>query len=68
MINFILGLIIGGLIGIGIMCLFQINRDNELQNRINKAIDKLYCWGEVLDPKFQKGMLEILGDKNEKDM
>lgn len=35
MINFILGLIIG----IGIMCLLQINRDNKLQKRINKAIE-----------------------------
>lgn len=39
MINFILGLIIGGLFGIGLMCLLQINRDNELKNRINKAIE-----------------------------
>lgn len=27
---------------------------------INKAIDKLYCWGEALDPEFQKIMLDIL--------
>lgn len=27
---------------------------------INKAIDKLYTWGEVLDPIFQKEMLDIL--------
>ena len=39
MINFILGLIIGGLIGIGIMCLLQINRDNKAQRRIIEAID-----------------------------
>lgn len=32
----------------------------QLQQRIDKAIDKLYCWGEVLDPIFQKGMLDIL--------
>ncbi len=56
-----IGFFIGGICGIGLMCLLQINRDNELQNKINKAIDKLYCWGEVLDAKFQKGMLEILG-------
>ena len=37
----------------------------DLQQRIDKAKDKLYCWGEVLDPNFQKEMLEILGDKNE---
>ena len=35
MINFILG----GICGIGIMCLLQINRDNELQNRVNEAIE-----------------------------
>lgn len=39
MINFILGLIIGGLIGMGIMCLLQINRDNKAQRRIYKAIE-----------------------------
>ena len=27
---------------------------------IDKAIEKLYCWGEVLDPTFQKEMLDIL--------
>lgn len=36
--------------------------DSYLEQRIaiNEAIDKLYCWGEALDPEFQKGMLEIL--------
>lgn len=37
--------------------------------KIEKAIDKLYSWGEVLDPIFQKEMLEILkvkGDEHEK--
>ena len=38
MINFILGLIIGGLIGMVLMCLLQINRDNKAQRRINKVI------------------------------
>ena len=38
MINFISGLIIGGLIGIGIMCFLQINRYNELQDRIDLVI------------------------------
>ena len=27
---------------------------------IDKAIDKLYCWGETLDPAFQKDLLDIL--------
>lgn len=31
---------------------------------IDKAIDKLYCWGEALDPTFQKDSLDILkGEK-----
>lgn len=33
MINFIIGLIIGGLCGIALMCLVQINRYNELNNK-----------------------------------
>ena len=36
-------------------------KDNKiLKQIINKAIDKLYCWGEALDPDFQKEMLNIL--------
>ena len=27
---------------------------------ITKALDKLYCWGETLNPEFQKEMLNIL--------
>ena len=27
---------------------------------IDKAIDKLYCWGEALRSDFQKEMLDIL--------
>lgn len=38
---------------------------DELADRCEKAIDKLYCWGEVLDPDFQSEMLDILkGDYN----
>lgn len=37
-----------------------------LKKVINKAIEKLHCWGEVLDPEFQQEMLKILeGDSNE---
>lgn len=36
---------------------------DELKNRIDKAIEKLYCWGEVLDSDFQKEMLCILKGK-----
>ena len=32
---------------------------------INKAIEELYIWGEVLNPEFQKRMLEILDNKGE---
>ena len=32
---------------------------------IDKAIDKLYCWGEALDPEFQKIMLDILKENGE---
>lgn len=37
------------------------------KNKVNKAIDKLHCWGEVLDHEFQQEMLKILeGDNDEK--
>ncbi len=35
----------------------------EAKEKIDKAIEKLYLWGEALNPTFQKEMLEILGDK-----
>lgn len=38
-------------------------KNRELQQRIDKAIDKLYLWGEILDKNFQKEMLEILKGK-----
>lgn len=32
---------------------------------IDKAIEKLYCWGKTLDPAFQKDLLDILkGEQN----
>ena len=41
----------------------QVKKQKEV---IDKAIDKLYCWGETLNPEFQKIMLDILnGDNNE---
>ena len=37
----------------------------------SKAIDKLYCYGEVFDSKilqqFQREMIEILGDKENEE-
>ena len=39
---------------------------NILKHNRDKAIDKLYCWGEVLNSEFQKEMLNILkGDSDE---
>ena len=32
------------------------------QQVIDKAIDKLYCWGEALDHEFQKDLLDILNE------
>ena len=37
----------------------------DLQERIENAIDKLYCWGEVLDADFQQEMLLILKEFEE---
>ena len=73
MINLIIGIMIGGLITIILMCCLLINRDNELQNRINKAIKYIkdntnynkemncrffICMEEV---KHENNLLEILG-------
>ena len=39
----------------------ELRQENkELKEIINKAVDKLYCWGETLNPDFQKEMLNIL--------
>ena len=39
----------------------ELQQENqELKKVIDKAIDKLYCWGEALDPTFQKDLLDIL--------
>lgn len=32
---------------------------------IDKAIDKLYCWGETLNPTFQKELLDLLKEVSE---
>ena len=41
----------------------ELQQENEqLKEVIHKAIDRLYCWGEVLDPEFQKEMLDILSE------
>lgn len=41
------------------------NQVKKQKETINRAIDKLYCWGEALDPEFQKEMLEILSEVSE---
>ncbi len=39
----------------------ELAKDNvKLKERSAKAIEKIYCWGEVLPSDFQKEMLEIL--------
>ena len=67
-----INLIIGVLIGVGIMCFLQINRDNKAQRRINNAIKwihnhidifekrhiKIYEWNSLSNPKT---LLKILG-------
>lgn len=32
---------------------------------IDKAIDKLYCWGKTLNPTFQKELLDLLKEVSE---
>ena len=43
---------------------FRLKKENEeveqLKEVIDKAIEKLYCCGEALNPEFQKIMLDIL--------
>lgn len=44
----------------------ELQQENqELKKVIDKAIDKLYCWGEALDPTFQKDLLDILKEVSE---
>lgn len=41
--------------------LFELQQQNQKYKEvIEKTIDKLYCWGETLQPDFQKQMLDIL--------
>lgn len=39
--------------------------NQQLKNIINKSTNELYIWGEILNPEFQKRMLEIL-EKSDK--
>ncbi len=57
-----IGFFIGGICGVFLMCLLQINRDNELQNRINKAIE--YVKNNVVydtGNQNKRNLLKILG-------
>ena len=40
----------------------QVKKQKEV---IDNVIDKLYCWGEALDPAFQKEILDILKEVSE---
>ena len=44
-----------------------LNQLREKEDIINKAIEELCIWSEILSPEFQKRMLEILekSDSNE---
>lgn len=46
----------------------EYSAKEELESRIEKAIETLYCWGEVLDADFQNKMLNILKGNDEKDI
>lgn len=76
MINLIIGIgliTLGGFIGIGIMCLLQINRDNDTDNELYKRIcdamdyiNFLVIFNENINGKFNETiwgeeLLEILG-------
>ena len=56
-----INLIIGVLIGVGIMCFLQINRLNEMQNRINKAIK--YMNSEEFFMKMNSNSIQPPADK-----
>lgn len=66
MINFILG----SLFGIGIMCLLQINRDNELKKE-NKRLKEEYVLLQNASNEYEDGLqaritraIEYIGNKN----
>lgn len=37
-----------------------LEENQKYKETIDKAIDKLYCYGEILNADFQKDMLDIL--------
>ena len=54
---FVIGLMIGGLIGVFIMCMLQINRDNELQLENDELKMKLNVCGNTSEIWFNKCMI-----------
>lgn len=54
------GIIIGVLIGVGIMCLLQINRDNKAQRRINRAIEYIGNKNIGIPRKTREKAIKIL--------
>lgn len=44
----------------------ELEKENQqLKDIISRTKDELYIWGEILNPEFQKRMLEILDNKGE---
>ena len=37
------------------------------KEKIKKALDVIYCWGETLNPRFQKEIIDILKGESEND-
>lgn len=64
MINFILGIMIGGFCGIGLMCLLQISRDNELEQE-NKRLKEEYVLLQNASDEYEDGLQQKI-DKVDK--
>ena len=61
---------IGGICGVVLMCLLQINRDNKAQRKINRAIEyvknenlRIVDISKEIPELCEKELLEILGGK-----
>lgn len=64
----ILGIFIGVFLGIVIMCLFQVNRDNDNLNyemKLKKAADK---WKKIKDDKQKLYDLKIYEDQTQREI
>jgi hypothetical protein len=56
-----IGFFIGGICGVGLMCLLQIYRDNEAQRRINRAIEYIGNKNIGIPRKTRDKAIKILG-------